>query len=61
MTHKEWFERIEGSMKAAVDQGSETGACMLPDSNGGPPVCVEMDQATCTNLGGTFLGGPCGF
>jgi hypothetical protein len=43
----------------AEDDGPNTGACMLPDPNGGPPICEQLDQTTCKNLGGTFVGGDC--
>jgi hypothetical protein len=32
---------------------------MLPDPNGGPAMCIPLDQDTCQNLGGTYLGGDC--
>jgi hypothetical protein len=43
----------------AAPADSGRGACMLPDPNGGPPICEQLDQTTCKNLGGTFVGGDC--
>jgi hypothetical protein len=57
---KHWFQKIEERLKEATENGEEFGACLLPDPNGGPQVCTQMDQATCTNLGGRFVGGDCG-
>jgi hypothetical protein len=60
MKVNEWLTRIETKVRTAKAAGLPTGACMLTDANGEPPVCVELDQNTCTSLGGTFLGGDCG-
>lgn len=43
----------------ASPEDTNTGACLLPDPNGGPPMCEQLDQTTCKNLGGTFVGGDC--
>jgi len=56
---KQWIEKIEERVAQAEAAGASFGACILPDPNGGPAMCVQLDQATCTNLGGTFLGGDC--
>jgi hypothetical protein len=55
-----WFKKIEEKLAKAQEDGVPFGACMLPDPNGGPPICSQMDEATCKNLGGTFVGGDCG-
>jgi hypothetical protein len=61
MELKEWFTKVETSIQNARDAGAEIGACMIPDPNGGPPMCVPADKTTCTSvLGGTFVGGDCG-
>ena len=57
---KKWLRKIEERAESAQTAGESTGACILPDPNGGPPMCVKLDQTTCTNLGGTYLGGDCG-
>jgi hypothetical protein len=57
---KKWLQKIEERVETAQAAGESFGACILPDPNGGPPMCVQVDQATCTNLGGTYLGGDCG-
>lgn len=61
MELKDWFTKVEARVQSAREAGAEVGACMIPDQNGGPPMCVQVDKATCTNvLGGTFVGGDCG-
>lgn len=60
MKLKEWFEKIEANVGNAQTAGEETGACMIPNQNGGPPDCVLMDKATCIGLGFTYIGGDCG-
>jgi hypothetical protein len=58
---KKWFEAIETQIAKAQEAGEETGACLLPNPNGGPQHCEDgFDQATCENLGGVFIGGICG-
>jgi hypothetical protein len=60
-TNKKWFEAIEAQIAKAESEGAETGACLLPNPNGGPQHCEDgFDQATCENLGGVFIGGICG-
>lgn len=54
-----WMKAIKERVKAQKDAGEPFGACLLPDPNGGRPICEQLDKATCQNLGGTFLGGDC--
>jgi hypothetical protein len=46
------------ALKFAADS-AVVGACMVPDSSGGPSLCQQLDQATCARRGGVFIGGPC--
>jgi hypothetical protein len=55
-----WFKTIENRLTKSRASGLIFGACMLPNPNGGPPICEQLDEATCANLGGTYLGGDCG-
>lgn len=57
---KQWLKAIEDQVASAQAAGEEFGACMLPSPTGGAPICQQLDETTCTNLGGTFLGGDCG-
>jgi hypothetical protein len=57
---EQWIKAIQERLEKAKDEGAPFGACMLPDPNGGPPMCTKVDEATCKNLGGTFVGGDCG-
>jgi hypothetical protein len=57
---EKWLKKVEERVAIAQAAGESFGACILPDPNGGPAMCVQLDQTTCTNLGGTFLGGDCG-
>jgi len=60
MDLKVWFAKVETKIQTAKDAGADFGACMIPDPNGGPPICVPADRDTCVNsLNGTFLGGNC--
>jgi hypothetical protein len=54
-----WLKAIEKRVTTAKTEGEEFGACFLPNPNGGPPFCVQLDEATCSNLKGTFVGGSC--
>lgn len=56
---KNWLKKIEERVDIAHAAGESFGACILPDPNGGPPMCAQVDQTTCANLGGTYLGGDC--
>jgi len=60
MLHK-WLGAIHAKLADLDEKGDDTGrgACMLPDPNGGPPICEQLDATTCKNLGGTFVGGDC--
>jgi hypothetical protein len=58
---KKWFQSIEDQLVKAQAAGEPTGACLLPNPNGGPQHCEDgFDRATCENLGGVFIGGLCG-
>jgi len=57
---KTWLKKIEECLDSARASGQPFGACILPDPAGGPPICRQADEATCKNLGGTYLGGDCG-
>jgi hypothetical protein len=54
-----WLEAVRSSATAAEASGTHKGACLLPDPNGGPNYCVQVDQATCTALKGTWVDGDC--
>ena len=56
---KKWLKSIEKQAAAAKANGDGFGACLLPDPTGGPPICVQLDESTCKNLNGKFLGGDC--
>ena len=60
MLHK-WLTEVHARLAEVADKEveSEMGACMLPNPNGGPPICEQLDPTTCKNLGGTFIGGDC--
>jgi hypothetical protein len=57
-------EHLDGIAKTAAQTAAaapETaGACLRTDPQTGQPVCIFTDPATCKNIGGVFLGGPCG-
>jgi hypothetical protein len=59
-TLAKWGGAIQARAAEAKTDGEEFGACMLPSPTGGPAICEQLDQSTCQNLGGTFLGGACG-
>lgn len=54
-----WIKKIQERVAEKKEAGVTFGACSLPDPNGGPPMCVQLDEDTCNNLGGTFAGGDC--
>lgn len=56
---RKWLDAVAERAQAQKMAGEEFGACLLPDPNGGEPVCEQLDKDTCQNLGGTFLGGDC--
>ena len=57
---KKWLSGIEDRLMTAQAAGEAFGACELPDPNGGPQICTQMDEATCKSVGGFFRGGDCG-
>jgi hypothetical protein len=60
-TIEDWFEAVRTHMARTADSGAPTGACMVPDPNGGPSLCVEMTQESCSSpaVKGQWLGGNC--
>jgi len=54
-----WLAAVRSTAVAADKGGTHTGACLLPDPAGGPNYCVQVDQATCTALKGTWIDGDC--
>lgn len=60
-TLDEWFEAIRSHAASTAESGAPTGACLVPDPNGGPSFCVEMTQEACTSpaVKGTWVGGNC--
>jgi hypothetical protein len=64
-THKrslslnQWVSEVKtvAADKAADD--APAGACLVSNPHGGHD-CIFTDQATCSRLGGTWIGGPCG-
>ena len=50
----------KAATQAATDAPDTAGACLRTDPQSGQPVCIFTDPATCKNIGGVFLGGPCG-
>ena len=57
-------EHLEGVAKAAALAAASApeaaGACLRSDPMSGEPTCIFTDPGTCKNIGGVFLGGPCG-
>jgi hypothetical protein len=60
-TIEDWFDAVRTHMARTADSGAPTGACMVPDPNGGPSLCVEMTQESCSSpaVKGQWLGGNC--
>jgi len=60
-TIEDWFESVRTHMARTADSGAPTGACLVPDPNGGPSLCVEMTQESCSSpaVKGQWLGGDC--
>lgn len=54
-----WLEAVRSNATSAEKGGTHKGACLLPDPAGGPNFCVQVDQATCTALRGTWIDGDC--
>jgi len=59
-TLDEWASHIVDHGKRMELAGNPKGACLVPDPQTGGNNCVLTDQATCTKIGGTWIGGPCG-
>lgn len=56
---EEWLADVrQHADKVAAE--AEVGACLVPNPQTGENDCVRTDQATCTKIGGVFIGGPCG-
>jgi hypothetical protein len=60
LTHTEWLAEIKDNVDTAINAGQPVGACLVPNAQTGENDCVLMDQTSCTQVGGTFIGGPCG-
>ncbi len=58
-TLETWLGHVSDHAKLMAAGGAPVGACLIGDSQGGNN-CVLTDQATCTKMGGTWVGGPCG-
>ena len=58
-TLESWLSHVSDHAKLMAAGGAPVGACLIADSQSGNN-CVLTDQATCTKMGGTWLGGPCG-
>jgi hypothetical protein len=54
----DWLAHVSDHAKAMAS--SPKGACLVADPSSGGNNCILTDQATCTKLGGTWIGGPCG-
>ena len=50
----------QGAERAAAAAPESAGACLRSDPMTGETTCVYTDPVTCKNIGGIFLGGPCG-
>lgn len=57
---KDWLAHIDDHAKKMELAGNPKGACLISDPQTGGNNCVLTDQATCTKMGGTWIGGPCG-
>ncbi len=55
----EWFDAVRSHVTTTAAGGAPTGACLVPDPNGGPSFCVEMTQESCAAVKGTWVGGDC--
>lgn len=56
----EWLTEVKQHAASLADSGGEIGACLVSNPQTGQTDCVRTDAATCSKIGGTFLGGPCG-
>jgi len=50
----------DGHNKALATAAHTMGACLRIDPQTGQTTCTFTDTTTCQNIGGTFIGGPCG-
>lgn len=60
-TIEDWFESVRAHMARTAGSGAPTGACLVPDANGGPSLCIEMTQESCNSpaVKGQWQGGDC--
>ena len=58
---EEWLCIVRDHIARTAEDGAPTGACSVPDPNGGPNLCVEMTQEACGSpaVKGTWIGGNC--
>jgi hypothetical protein len=58
---EEWLGIVRDHIARTGVDGATTGACSVPDPNGGPNLCVEMTQEACGSpaVKGTWIGGNC--
>jgi hypothetical protein len=54
----DWLSHIGDHAKSMA--ASPKGACLISDPQSGGNNCILTDEATCSKLGGTWIGGPCG-
>ena len=57
---EDWLAEIGSHAKMAADSGGLKGACLIPNPQTGGNDCIRTDEATCSKLNGTWIGGPCG-
>lgn len=57
-TLEDWLSHIGEHAQAMA--ASPKGACLVSDPQSGGNNCILTDEATCSKLGGTWVGGPCG-
>jgi hypothetical protein len=61
VTLKEHLDSIaQAAERIAAEAPESAGACFRTDPQSGETTCVFTDPITCKNIGGVFLGGPCG-
>lgn len=56
----QWLDDVKANAHKAMGSGAEIGACLVSNPQTGENDCVRTDQATCTKIGGVYIGGPCG-
>lgn len=56
-----WLGIVRDHIARTAEDGAPTGACSVPDPNGGPNLCVEMTEEACGSptVKGTWIGGNC--